>query len=105
MRLYAMRLPPMLPRFSAPDVLSAPPGSFQIRGTSATAADLFARSQREFELVDQIEALNRAIALAPNYQKAYSERAWLYKSERCPETRPNFSRSTAQSRDDLGRAG
>jgi tetratricopeptide (TPR) repeat protein len=73
---------PKLPRFSAPDVSSAPPGSFQIRGTSATAADLFARSQREFEPVDQIEALNRAIALAPNYQKAYSERAWLYKSER-----------------------
>jgi tetratricopeptide (TPR) repeat protein len=71
---------PKLPQFSAPDVTSAPPGSFQVRGTSATAADLFARSQREFEPVDQIEALNRAIALAPNYQKAYSERAWLYKS-------------------------
>jgi tetratricopeptide (TPR) repeat protein len=58
-----------------------PPGSFQIRGASATAADLFARSRYEFELIDRIAALSRAIALAPNYQKAYSERAWLYKSE------------------------
>jgi tetratricopeptide (TPR) repeat protein len=70
-----------LPRTSASDSFSKPPGSFRIRGASATAAELFTRSQYEFEPVDQIEALNRAIALAPNYQKAYSERAWLYKSE------------------------
>jgi tetratricopeptide (TPR) repeat protein len=69
---------PMLPQIS----VDAPTlgGLFNtIRGASATAADLFARSQYESKPADKIAALNRAIALAPNYQKAYRERARLYK--------------------------
>jgi tetratricopeptide (TPR) repeat protein len=71
---------PNLPRISAPDW---PQRGFIVRGASATAAELFSRSVvYESKPVDRIAALNRAIALAPNYQKAYSERARLYRLEK-----------------------
>jgi tetratricopeptide (TPR) repeat protein len=56
-------------------------GIFSILGASARAEELFLRSWYESEPVDGIAALNRAIALAPNYPKAYTQRASLYKSE------------------------
>jgi tetratricopeptide (TPR) repeat protein len=70
------RLPPL--RMSAPYGLGR---MGYVNGVYATADSLFTASQFEYKPVDQIAALNRAIALAPNYQRAYNRRAALYKSE------------------------
>jgi tetratricopeptide (TPR) repeat protein len=49
---------------------------------STTASDLYRRSQQMDNNTDRIEALNRAIALAPNYVQAYRQRADTHRLEK-----------------------
>jgi tetratricopeptide (TPR) repeat protein len=69
-----------------------PPG-YQIE-SSSPAVILFQRSSRSYEPAEQVEALHRAIALAPNYPKAYERRANLYQSQQnWPQAIADFDRA------------
>ncbi len=78
--------------------LPMPPG-YQIE-SSSPAVILFQRSSRSYEPAEQIEALNRAIALAPNYPEAYEQRARLYKFRQdWPQAIADFDRAYQLSPD------
>jgi tetratricopeptide (TPR) repeat protein len=68
-------------RIPASDVTTPRIGYAYADGVYATAASLLRDSQSESKPMNQIAALSRAITLAPNYQKAYRQRASLYESE------------------------
>jgi tetratricopeptide (TPR) repeat protein len=72
--------PPPLDSPGPSDANSKPMPPGYLSESSSPAVILFQRSSRSYEPAEQIEALNRAIALAPNYPEAYERRAELYKS-------------------------
>jgi tetratricopeptide (TPR) repeat protein len=76
-----------------------PPPGYQIE-SSSPAVILFQRSSRSYEPAEQIEALHRAIALAPNYPEAYERRANLYQSQQnWPQAIADFDRAYQLSPD------
>jgi tetratricopeptide (TPR) repeat protein len=78
---------PMLPRY-------------QIE-SSSPAVMLFQQSLRSYEPAEQLEALDRAIAIAPNYLEAYERRANLHKSrQNWPQAIADFDRAYQLSPDD-----